>query len=72
MREAVEKALEDIRPALQADGGDIQLVNVEDGIVKVRLSGACGSCPMSQATMSLGVEKAIKRAVTGVKKVIAV
>lgn len=72
MREAIEKALENIRPTLQVDGGDIQLVSVEDGIVKVQLSGACGGCPMSQATMSLGVEKAIKRAVPGVKKVIAV
>jgi len=72
MKEKVEKALKDIRPALQDDGGDIQLVSIEDGIVKVQLSGACGTCPMSQATMSLGVEKAIKRAVPGVKKVIAV
>lgn len=72
MREKIEKALESIRPSLQADGGDIQLVSIEDGIVKVQLSGACGGCPMSQVTMSEGVEKAIKRAVPGVKKVIAV
>ena len=72
MREKVEKALEDIRPSLQMDGGDIELVSVEDGIVKVRLTGACGGCSMSQATMTLGVEKAIRRTVPGVKKVVAV
>lgn len=72
MKEKIEKALESIRPSLQADGGDIQLISVEDGVVKVHLSGACGGCPMSQATMSQGVEKAIKRAAPEVKKVIAV
>lgn len=72
MKEKIEKALETIRPALQADGGDIKLVSAENGIVKVRLTGACGSCPMSQMTMTQGVEKAIKSAVPEVKKVIAV
>lgn len=72
MKEKVEKALENIRPALQADGGDIELVSVEDGVVKVRLTGACGGCPMSQMTMTQGVEKAIKKEVPGVKKVVAV
>lgn len=72
MRKAVEKALENIRPALQADGGDIELVSVEDGIVKVRLTGACSGCPMSQATLTMGVEKAIKKAVPGIKEVRAV
>lgn len=72
MREKVGKALDNIRPALQADGGDIQLVSIEDGIVKVRLTGACGGCPMSQATMTLGVEKAIKKEVPGIKKVVAI
>lgn len=72
MKERVEKALETIRPALQADGGDIQLVSIEGETVKVRLSGACGGCPMSQITMTQGVEQAIKKAVPGVKKVIAV
>ena len=72
MKEKVEKALESIRPALQADGGDIQLVSIDDGIVKVRLTGACGGCPMSQTTMTLGVEKAIKKAVPGIKQVIAI
>ena len=72
MKEKVEKALESIRPSLQADGGDIQLVGIEDGVVKVRLVGACGGCPMSQMTMTQGVERAIKKAVPEVKKVIAV
>ena len=72
MKEKIEKALESIRPALQADGGDIQLVSAENGIVKVRLTGACGSCPMSQMTMTAGVEQAIKKAVPQVKKVMAV
>lgn len=72
MKEKIEKALETIRPALQADGGDIQLVSVEDGVVKARLTGACGGCPISQMTMTQGVEQAIKRAVPEVKKVVAV
>jgi Fe-S cluster biogenesis protein NfuA len=69
MRETVEKALEKIRPALQADGGDIELVDVIDGIVKVRLTGACGSCPMSQMTLKMGVEKVLKQQVPEVKSV---
>ena len=69
MREKVEKALEAIRPALQADGGDVELVDVIDGIVKVRLKGACSGCPMSQLTLTRGVEATIKKAVPEVKKV---
>lgn len=73
MREEVEKALDKIRPALQADGGDIELVNVgEDGIVQVRLTGACGGCPMSQMTLKMGVEKTLKQIVPQVRSVIAV
>jgi len=73
MREEVEKALESIRPALQADGGDIELVNVgEDGIVQVRLMGACGGCPMSQMTLKMGVEKTLKQIVPQVKSVVTV
>lgn len=72
MKEKVEKALESIRPHLQADGGDIELISVENGVVKVRLQGACSGCPMSQMTMAHGVETAIKKAVPEVKKVIAV
>ena len=72
MKEKIEKALASIRPALQRDGGDIELVSVEDGVVKVRLTGACGGCPMSQMTMTEGVERAIKKTVPQVKKVVAV
>ncbi len=69
MRERVEKALEKIRPALQADGGDIQLIDVTDGIVKVKLTGACGGCPMSQMTLKMGVERVLKQQVPEVKSV---
>ena len=72
MKEKVEKALENIRPSLQADGGDIKLINVEDGVVKVSLTGACSGCPMSAMTMKFGVEKAIKEIVPEVKEVIMV
>jgi len=60
MKEKVQKVLETIRPALQADGGDIELVDVVDGVVKVRLQGACGSCPMSKMTLKNGVEARLK------------
>jgi Fe-S cluster biogenesis protein NfuA len=70
MRDQVEKALEKIRPSLQADGGDVQLVEVsEDGIVKVKLTGACRGCPMSELTLKMGIEKALKQAVPEVKEV---
>ena len=69
MRENIEKALEKIRPTLQADGGDIELVDVIDGVVKVRLTGACGGCPMSQMTLKMGVEKVLKQQVPEVKSV---
>jgi len=69
MRENVEKALEKIRPALRADGGDIELVDVVDGVVKVRLTGACGGCPMSQMTLKMGVERVLKQQVPEVKSV---
>ncbi len=70
MREKVEKALEAIRPALQADGGNVELVDVtEDGVVKVRLTGACGCCPMSTYTLKMGIEQKLKEAVPEVKEV---
>lgn len=69
MKENVEKALQTIRPSLQADGGDIELVDVVDGVVKVRLTGACGGCPMSQMTLKMGVEKVLKQQVPEVKSV---
>jgi Fe-S cluster biogenesis protein NfuA len=68
-REEVEKALAKVRPALQADGGDVELVDVRDGIVSVKLTGACGGCPMSQMTLKTGIERAIKEAVPGIKGV---
>lgn len=70
MREQVKKALEKIRPSLQADGGDVQLIEVsEDGIVKVKLTGACRGCPMSQLTLKMGIEKELKKAIPGIKEV---
>lgn len=71
MKERVEEVLNQIRPALQADGGDIQLVDVTDGVVKVVLTGACGSCPMSQMTLKMGVEKTLKEKIPGIKEVIS-
>ncbi|MEK7280032.1 MAG: NifU family protein [Nitrospirota bacterium] len=73
MKEKVMAALSGIRPALQADGGDIDLIDVSpDGIVKVRLTGACCGCPMSQVTLTRGVEDRLKSSVPEVKKVVAV
>jgi len=72
MKEKVEAALNKIRPALQADGGDVELIEVtSDGVVKVRLTGACRGCPMSQMTLKAGIEKVIKQEVPEVKEVIA-
>ena len=72
MREDVEKALAKVRPALQADGGDVELLDVDEGVVKLRLKGACSGCPMSTMTLRLGIEKVIKEQVPEVKEVIAV
>ncbi|MFC2008800.1 NifU family protein [Chloroflexota bacterium] len=72
MKDQVEAALNDIRPALQADGGDVELVEVEDGVVKVRLTGACGSCPMATMTLKFGVEKILKERIPEVKEVVTV
>ena len=70
MKEQIEKALDKIRPALQRDGGDIELVDVEEnGVVKVRLTGACSGCPMSQMTLKKGVERIVKQLVPEVKTV---
>jgi len=71
-KKLVEKALEKIRPLLQRDGGDIELVEVSDGVVKVRLTGACKGCPMSQMTLKQGVEKLLLKEVPGLKEVQAV
>jgi len=72
MKEKVEKALEELRPQLQADGGNIQLVDVQEGVVKVRMTGACAGCPMSQMTMQWGVEQFLKKKVPEITKVEAV
>jgi Fe-S cluster biogenesis protein NfuA len=72
MREKVEKAIEKIRPFLQRDGGDIELVEITDGVVKVRLKGACMGCPMSQITLQEGVGRALKKEVPEIVKVEAV
>ncbi len=74
MRDKIEKVIdEQIRPGLQMDGGDIELVDIDsDGIVKVRLKGACGGCPMSQITLTMGVERKLKEEIPGVKGVVAV
>ena len=73
MIEEVKKVLDMIRPALQADGGDVELVEVTaDGIVKVKLVGACGHCPMSTMTLKNGIEKTLVQKVPGVKEVIGV
>lgn len=70
MREEVEQALEKIRPALQRDGGNVELVDVtDDGIVKVKLTGACGGCPMSQMTLKMGIEKVVKQAIPEIQSV---
>ena len=72
-KEDVISALNKIKPALRADGGDVELVEAgDDGVVKVRLKGACGSCPMSQTTLKMGIERVLKEKVPEVKKVVSV
>jgi len=73
MKEKVKKALEKIRPVLKADGGDVELVDVtDDGKIKVKLTGACGTCPMSQMTLKMGIERLLKKEVPEVKEVVSV
>ncbi|MCX5999839.1 MAG: NifU family protein [Chloroflexi bacterium] len=72
MREEVEQSLARVRPNLQADGGDVELVDVKDGIVTLRLKGACGGCPMAAMTLRNGIERVLKKDVPGIKQVISV
>jgi Fe-S cluster biogenesis protein NfuA len=73
MREKVQAALDQVRPNLQRDGGDVELVDVtEDGIVKVKLTGRCHGCPMSQMTLKMGIERVLKASVPEVKTVVSV
>jgi Fe-S cluster biogenesis protein NfuA len=69
MKEKVQNALNKIRPMLQADGGDIELIDVKDGVVTVRLQGACGGCPMSRMTLKNGIERMLKQEVPEVVSV---
>jgi Fe-S cluster biogenesis protein NfuA len=70
--ENVQVVLDEIRPALKADGGDVELVGVKDGIVSVRLTGACGGCPMSTMTLKMGIERLLKQKLPEVKQVVSV
>lgn len=72
MREKVEAALTRIRPALRADGGDVELVDVREGVVSLRLTGACGGCPMATMTLRNGIERSLRAEVPEVKEVLAV
>lgn len=69
LREKVESALQQVRPNLQADGGDVELVDVVDGVVKVRLKGACHGCPMAAMTLQMGIERFLKKEVPEVAAV---
>jgi Fe-S cluster biogenesis protein NfuA len=72
MREKVQAALEQVRPALLADGGDVQLIDVKDGVVTLRLTGACGGCPLASMTLRGGIERVLKEQVPEVKEVVAI
>ena len=69
LRDKVTKVMEEIRPLLQADGGDVELVDIEDGVVKVRLKGACAGCPGAQMTLKMGIERKLKAEIPEVKSV---
>jgi len=72
MRDKVEEVLVKIRPSLNNHGGDVELVEVNDGVVKVKLTGACSGCPMSTLTLKMGIEKILKQEIPEVKEVVAV
>ncbi len=71
-RETVEEVLDKIRPSLMSDGGNVELVDVTDGTVKVRLTGACGGCPMAAMTLKMGIEQALKSEIPELQEVVAV
>ncbi|OPY49081.1 MAG: Fe/S biogenesis protein NfuA [Methanosaeta sp. PtaU1.Bin060] len=71
LKEEVEAALERIRTALRVEGGDVQLVDIDDGMVKVKLQGSCAGCPFSQMTLKNFIEKELKKSVKGVKGVVS-
>ena len=72
MRDRVEEVLNKIRPSLMADGGNVELIAVDDGVVKVKLTGACGGCPMATITLKMGIERILKQEIPKVKEVVAV
>ncbi|HOF57575.1 MAG TPA: NifU family protein [Syntrophorhabdaceae bacterium] len=72
MKEKIEESIGKIRPFLQRDGGNIEFIDYVDGVVKVRLQGACGSCPMSKMTLKMGVERQLKQDIPEIKEVVAV
>ena len=72
MREKVEEVLNKIRPALKADGGNVELVDVKDGIVSVKLTGHCAGCPMSTMTLKNGIERVLKEQIADIKQVVSV
>ena len=72
MRDRVEEVLNLVRPSLMRDGGNVELVDVNDGVVKVKLTGACGGCPMASLTLKMGIEKILKKEIPEIKEVVAV
>ena len=72
MKERVEATLANIRPALQADGGDVELVDVNEGVVSLKLKGACNGCPMAAMTLKMGIKRILKEQIPEVKEVVAV
>ncbi|MBN1352805.1 NifU family protein [candidate division KSB1 bacterium] len=72
MKEKIQAALDKVRPGLQADGGDVEFVDYKDGVVQVKLTGACGGCPFAQMTLANGIEKTLKASIPEIKKVVSV
>ncbi len=72
MQDKVEEVLDRLRPSLVADGGNVELISVNDGVVKVKLTGACAGCPMSTLTLKMGIERMLKQAIPEIKEVVAV